>query len=138
MRKLISSQISVGEQPLASDLEKLKNEGVTTVVNLRLEGEEGPLTPAKERALTEKLGLEYHHLPISLGNLDAAQVKELREMLKDRLGPVFVHCGTGQRACSLSLAASGLDTDSIFEGSAKLGFPVQDQRLSAFLKSLKD
>ena len=59
MRKFISSQISAGEQPLASDLEKLKNEGVTTVVNLRLGGEESPLTPAEERVLAEKLGLEY-------------------------------------------------------------------------------
>jgi len=113
MRKFISSQISAGEQPLASDLEKLKNEGVTTVVNLRLGGEESPLTPAEERVLAEKLGLEYHHLPISLDKLDAAQVKELREILKNRPGLVFVHCGTGQRACSLSLAASGLDADSI-------------------------
>jgi hypothetical protein len=40
----------------------------------------------------------------------------------------------GQRVCSLSLAASGLNTDSIFEESAKLGFPVQDQKLRAFLK----
>jgi uncharacterized protein (TIGR01244 family) len=135
MRKLISSQTSAGDQPLAADLEKLKKEGVTTVVNLRLEGEDSPLTPAKERALAEKLGLEYHHLPISFDKLDAAQVKELREILKNRPGPVFVHCGTGQRACSLSLAASGLDADSIFEESARLGFPVWDERLRAFLKS---
>ena len=78
MRKLISSQISAGDQPLAADLEKLKKEGVITVVNLRLEGEDSSLTPAKERALAEKLGFEYHHLPISLDKLDAAQVKELR------------------------------------------------------------
>jgi uncharacterized protein (TIGR01244 family) len=116
-------------------LEKLKKEGVTTVVNLRLEGEESPLTPAEERVLAEKLGLEHHHLPISLDKLDTAQVKELREILTNRPGPVFVHCGTGQRACSLSLATSGLDADSIFEESAKLGFPVRDERLRAFLKS---
>ena len=90
------------------------------------------------RALAEKLGLEYHHLPISLDKLDAAQVKELREILKSRPGPVFVHCGMSQRACSLSLAARGLDADSILEESAKLGFPVQDERLRAFLKSLKE
>jgi uncharacterized protein (TIGR01244 family) len=125
----------VGDQPTAADLEKLKKGGVTTVVNLRLEEEEGPLTAAKERALAEGFGLEYHHLPISFDKLDAARIKELREILKSRPGPAFVHCGTGQRACSLSLAASGLDADSIFEESAKLGFPVWDQRLRVFLKS---
>ena len=138
MHKAISPQVRAGGQPLASDLEKLKREGVTTVVNLRLEGEESPLTPAEERVLSEKLGLAYHHLPASLDNLNANQVKELRDILRNSHGPVFVHCGMGQRACSLSLAASALDADSIFEESAKLGFPVQDERLKAFLKSLKE
>ena len=43
-----------------------------------------------------------------------------------------------QRACSLSLAASGVDADSIFEQASELGFPVQDEKLRAFLKSLKE
>jgi protein tyrosine phosphatase (PTP) superfamily phosphohydrolase (DUF442 family) len=73
-----------------------------------------------------------------LDKLQAGQVKELREILQNSKGPVFVHCGMGQRACSLSLAASGLDPDSILEQARELGFPVQDEKLRAFLKSLKD
>ncbi len=138
MRKTISERVSVGEQPRKADLEELKKDGVTTVVNLRVVGEETPLTPAEERALAEQLGLQYHHLPISLDKLNAAQVKELREILENSKGQVFVHCGLGQRACSFSLAASGVSTDSIFEQARKLGFPVQDEKLRAFLKSLKD
>jgi uncharacterized protein (TIGR01244 family) len=109
---------------------------VTTVVNLRAAGEDTSLSPAEERALAEKLGLQYHHLPISLDKLDAAQVKELREILQNGQGPVFVHCGMGQRACSFSLAASGVDADSILEQAGELGFPVQDEKLEAFLKRL--
>ena len=138
MRKTISQRVSVGEQPRKADLEELKKDGVQTVVNLRVVGEETPLTPAEERALEEQLGLQYHHLPISLDKLNAAQVKELREILENSKGQVFVHCGLGQRACSLSLAASGVSSDSIFEQARKLGFPVQDEKLRAFLKSLKD
>jgi uncharacterized protein (TIGR01244 family) len=138
MRKAISQKVSVGEQPRQSDLEELKKDGVTTVVNLRVAGEETPLTPAEERALAEKLGLQYYHLPISLDKLNATQVKKLREILANSKGQVFVHCGLGQRACSFSLAASGVDTDSIFEQARELGFPVQDEKLKAFLKSLKD
>ena len=137
MRKAIFKQVSVGEQPRQSDLEELKSEGVKTVVNLRLTGEDTPLDPAEERAIVEKLGIQYHHLPISLDKLDAAQVKELREILGKSQGPVFVHCGMGQRACALSLAASGTETDSIFEQARELGFPIQDERLRTFLKSLK-
>jgi uncharacterized protein (TIGR01244 family) len=138
MRKAISQKVSVGEQPGKSDLEELKKDGVTTVVNLRVAGEDTSLTPTEERALAEKLGLQYHHLPISLDKLDAAQVKELREILHASQGPVFVHCGMGQRACSFSLAASSVDADSIFEQAGELGFPVQDEKLKAFLKSLKE
>ena len=115
MRKAISQQVSVGEQPRQSDLEQLKKEGVATVVNLRAVGEDSPLNPAEERAVAEKLGLQYHHLPISLDKLDIDQIKELRKILRNSQGPVFVHCGMGQRACSFSLAASGVDADSIFE-----------------------
>jgi hypothetical protein len=42
----------------------------------------------------------------------------------------------GQRACSFSLAASGVDANSIFEQAGELGFPVQDEKLKAFLKRL--
>jgi len=122
MRKAISQKVSVGEQPRQSDLEELKKDGVTTVVNLRVAGEETPLTPAEERALAEKLGLQYYHLPISLDKLNATQVKKLREILANSKGQVFVHCGLGQRACSFSLAASGVDTDSIFRTGTRAGF----------------
>ena len=138
MRKAISQQVSVGEQPGQSDLEELKKDGVTTVVNLRLALEDSPLNPAEERAIVEKLGLQYHHLPISLDKLDIDQVKELREILRNSQGPVFVHCGIGQRACSFSLAACGVDADSIFEQARELGFPVQDEKLMTFLKSLSE
>ena len=62
---------------------------MTTVVNLRVAGEDTSLTPAEERAIAEKLGLQYHHLPISLDKLDAAQVKELREILQNSQGAGF-------------------------------------------------
>ena len=54
------------------------------------------------------------------------------------IGPVFVHCGVGQRVCSFSFADSGVDADSIFEKARELGFPLQDEKLRAFLRSLKD
>jgi len=138
MRKAISQQVCVGEQPGRSDLEELKRDGVTTVVNLRMPGEASPLTPDEEHALAEKLDLQYYHVPVSFDTLDANQVREIRRILQNSEGPAFVHCGTGELACSFSLAASGVDADSIFEKARQLGFPVQDEKLMAFLKSFQD
>jgi protein tyrosine phosphatase (PTP) superfamily phosphohydrolase (DUF442 family) len=53
MRKPISQHVSVGEQPRESDLEALKKDGVSTVVNLRTASENDPLTPAEEGALVK-------------------------------------------------------------------------------------
>jgi protein tyrosine phosphatase (PTP) superfamily phosphohydrolase (DUF442 family) len=54
MRKAIPQRVSVGEQPRQADLEELKKDGVTTVVNLRLAEEDSSLSPAEERAVAEK------------------------------------------------------------------------------------
>jgi uncharacterized protein (TIGR01244 family) len=135
IHKAISQKVSVGGQPRVFDLEELRKNGVKTVVNLRVTGENSPLTPVEERVLAERLGFQYHHLPLSLDDPTPAQVKELREILQNSQGPVYVHCGMGQRACSISLAASGVEADSIFERSQP-GFPVEDERLAAFLRSL--
>ena len=136
--KEISQKVSVGDQPRETDLERLKKEGVATVVNFRLAAEESPLNPAEERAIAEKLGLfstttfRYHStnsMPIrskSYGKFSGM------------VGTDFVHCGIGQRACSLSLTASGVRTDPIFEQARELGFPVQDEKLRTFLKSLRE
>jgi protein tyrosine phosphatase (PTP) superfamily phosphohydrolase (DUF442 family) len=45
MRKAISQRVSVGEQPGQADLEELKKDGVTTVVNLRVAGEDRRTPP---------------------------------------------------------------------------------------------
>jgi hypothetical protein len=37
-----------------------------------------------------------------------------------------------------SLAAFSVDADSIFEQARELGFPVQDEKLKAFIESLRE
>ena len=82
--------------------------------------------------IAEKLGLQYHHLPISLDKLDIDQVKELRKILRNSQGPVFVHCRN--RTTRMSLTACGVKTDLIFEQARELSFPVQDEKLRLFPK----
>jgi uncharacterized protein (TIGR01244 family) len=132
-RRQISAKVSVGGQPTAAELGGLREQGFATVVNLRLPGEPGQLlAPDDEKAAAAEAGLAYRHIPVSLAELDAAQVDELRAAIDTSTGPVYVHCGAGQRACSLGLLATSTGGD-LAARAAELGLPATDERLVRFV-----
>ena len=113
-------------------------------ITIPAEGEaDQPLTPADEGAAAEAAGLDYHHIPVSLDDLDSTQVARLQAAITASPGPVFVHCGAGQRACALTLlatrgeAAAGSGRE-LAAKAAELGFPVTDPRLARFLEEEAD
>jgi uncharacterized protein (TIGR01244 family) len=138
-RSKISEKVIVGGQPSAEDLRGLREEGVTTIVNLRLDGEDNQaLSPKAEGDEARQVGLSYHHVPVSLANLSRDQIDAVRKVVAEGDGPVYVHCGGGQRGCAFGLLAEGLPSAGhLFDRSAAEGFPVHDERLSTFIKSLK-
>src|SRR4051812_45268207 len=102
----LSGKVVVGGQPSAADLAQLRALGITTVVNLRTVGEASqPLSPSDEAIQVENMGLSYRHVPVSLSALDPKQVDGVRAAIRDAKGPVYVHCGAGQRACAIALLA---------------------------------
>jgi uncharacterized protein (TIGR01244 family) len=135
----ISAKVAVGGQPSAEDLERLRSQGFVAVVNLRGDGEaDQPLPPAEEGDAAAAVGLAYDHIPVSLAALDADQVDKLRAVVDAAQGPVYVHCGAGQRACALSLLAAmdlgnGLAEDLVAKAAAR-GFPITDERLAQFVR----
>jgi protein tyrosine phosphatase (PTP) superfamily phosphohydrolase (DUF442 family) len=81
-------------QPSAGQLEALARDGVATVVDLR-----GTTEPRgfDERALAERLGLDYHNIPVTT-TLGAAEIDAVRALLRDRAGKaVLVHCKSANR-----------------------------------------
>ena len=139
----LSDRLAVGGQPTVDDLHRLRAQGYATVVNLRVPDEAGePLDPAAEGAAAAERGLGYRHLPVALGGLGPGVVERLRQAIEASPGPVYVHCGAGQRACSLSLLATGdkLATigDDLIAQAANLGFPVTDKQLVTFIKELSE
>ena len=136
--KKISAKVMVGQQPSAKELADLRAQGVATVVNLRTEGEKNqPLSPDDEGGEAKAAGLSYHHIPVSIPSLSTQQVKAVREAIQNSEGPVYVHCGAGQRACALSLLVT--ESDGSFEDlvskAAGLGFPVVDDQLRDFIEN---
>lgn len=100
--------IIAGEQPTAADLGDLRDQGIRSVVNLRLASETAVgLTPSQEGRLATELGLAYAHLPVSAEHLSDEDARDFRDVLARLPAPVYVHCGLGQRATALAVVADG-------------------------------
>jgi uncharacterized protein (TIGR01244 family) len=136
-RKL-TDKVTVGGQPSVDDLHTLRAQGYVAVVNLRTEGEAGqPLSPEAEGFAAHELGLDYRHLPVAIPELGPDHVHRLRKAIDQASGPVYVHCGAGQRACALSLLATaepGTRGEALIARAAEAGLPVHDQRLGDFVR----
>lgn len=92
-----SENLITGGQPSSEDLVKLKEAGVTKIINLRAPDEKLPFDEKKE---ADALGFEYVSFPI-VGATDttSANAKKLHALLGDN--KVFVHCVSGNRVGAL-------------------------------------
>ena len=79
----------------------LREKGFATVVNLRLEGEEGA-NVEEGRAAAEAAGMEYIHLPFDSRSPAPGYFDEfLAAVLDEANQPVYIHCGSATRAAAL-------------------------------------
>src|SRR5262245_39686046 len=102
--------ITIADQPTKAELEALKDEGYTGVVNLRHDGEpEQPLSTIEEGTLVRAQGLDYLHYGVGGGPLSAAGVTSVSDFLTHHAdGKVLVHCRKGARAAALVLLHEAL------------------------------
>lgn len=88
-----------GGQPAAADWSRLRQQGVSTVINLRTDAE------MRGRAEADKVaaaGMAYQRLPIAgAADIDAAHADELWQRIEAATGPVLVHCASGNRVGAL-------------------------------------
>jgi uncharacterized protein (TIGR01244 family) len=95
----VEDGVAVGGQPTAEQVPSLAVEGYRTVVNLRLETEfdQSPVILAARRA-----GMSHVNVPISSKEpTDEAVDQFLRVTDDPGIYPVFIHCGSGNRAAAL-------------------------------------
>ncbi|BAI74010.1 hypothetical protein AZL_a04790 (plasmid) [Azospirillum sp. B510] len=113
-------KLLAGEQPSGDDLDVLKAQGVRSVVNLREDGErDRPSIPAEEGRQAEALGLSFVHLPVTVPELSPELVEQFRRTVDALPGPVYVHCGLGQRAVTLALIVDAQDTGASAEDAIR-------------------
>jgi protein tyrosine phosphatase (PTP) superfamily phosphohydrolase (DUF442 family) len=87
---LVSDQFCTGGQPKLEALEKLKSEGVKSILNLRQPSEH---RAADEEAKAKELGLKYFNIPVVYRDPKEEQATEFLKITDDpKNRPVFIHC----------------------------------------------
>lgn len=86
----VSDQYCTGGQPKLEALEKLKAEGVKSIINLRQPSEH---RAADEEAKAKELGLKYFNIPVVYASPKEEQATEFLKITDDPANrPVFIHC----------------------------------------------
>jgi uncharacterized protein (TIGR01244 family) len=100
----VGHNIAVGGQPTSEELAQLRQAGFRAVINLRQNGEPvQALSPAEEGRQAAAIGLAYRHVPVSSLDLQPDRVDAFKAAVESLPGPIYVHCGAGQRATALAL-----------------------------------
>lgn len=93
----VDATVACGGATTPEAVQKLKADGFTSIVNLRLASEPGANVEAS-KAAAEKAGVKYFHLPLQASAPDDKVVDQFLDVVQKRENqPVFVHCGTANR-----------------------------------------
>lgn len=135
--------ITVGGQPSAEELRRLKQQGFAAVINLRTHAEEDqPLQPDEEGELVRSLGMEYMHLPVAADSLKDVKVDAFRDELDKLPEPIFVHCSSGKRAGAFTMMDMAVKEDmsgqEAVQQAEQMGFECDVPELEAFVKDYID
>lgn len=137
MIRKINDRLSVAPQIDPADVVEAARAGFVAIINNRPDNEEvGQPDSDAVRTVAETLGLAYHAIPVTMGNMSAAHVEAMRRALDSANGPVLAFCRSGTRSTNLwalAEASRGEDPAGLVEAAAAAGYdlngirPVLDQ-----------
>ena len=91
----VNDQFCTGGQPRLEHLQKLKDEGVKAIINLRPPSEH---RAAEEEARAKELGLRYFNIPVVFGEPKGEQATEFLKITDNPANrPAFIHCSSAIR-----------------------------------------
>jgi len=129
-----------GGQPSAAGLEKLKQRGISTIIDLRNPGEK----KFDEDRLAQKLGMKIIDMPMDCTAPTKKQVSTLYTAVdkakEGKSGPVFVHCahGSDRTGCLIGLwrvSKEGWSYDDAYKEMRKYYFTPKFVHLSEAVRS---
>lgn len=91
----VNPEFCTGGQPQLEQLAKLKAQGITTIINLRLPSEHDA---DAEESKAQELGLKYYNIPVIPDQPQDEQVVQFLRITDDPANrPAFIHCTAAVR-----------------------------------------
>jgi uncharacterized protein (TIGR01244 family) len=116
-------------QPDAAAFGVFAEQGYTTVIDLRTEGEDRGLD---ESGVVEELGMDYVSLPIGRDAISFDSARSLEKLISEADGPVLIHCGSGNRVgalLALRKSLAGADDEAALEYGKEGGMTGLESRV---------
>lgn len=96
---MLTDDYGVAPQVLADDIAAIADAGFVAIICNRPDNEDpGQPMAADIRAECDKLGVSFHHIPVSGMPLAADAITEQRRIVEASEGRVLAYCRSGQRA----------------------------------------
>ncbi|MBS7670856.1 TIGR01244 family sulfur transferase [Croceicoccus gelatinilyticus] len=106
----IDDQFAVSPQITPADVEKIADEGFTTIICNRPDSEEaGQPTSVAIAKAAKQAGLDFHLIAVSGGAFPETAVARFRGVRQAAEGPVLAYCRTGTRSMTLETLANPED-----------------------------
>jgi uncharacterized protein (TIGR01244 family) len=121
----LESTIACGGATTLDGIQELKKLGYKSIINLREASETGANVDVSALA-AKNAGIKYVHIPMNRNTADPAVADQfLKAIVDTEAQPVFVHCGSGNRAAAMwmikRMVIDGWDADKAGMEAAALG-----------------
>lgn len=98
----LTEACAVAAQIQPADVATLQQDGFVTIVCNRPDNEDpGQPTAAAVASECERLGVAFHHLPVSHDGISAEMVERFKKIIADSDGALLAYCRSGQRSSVL-------------------------------------
>ena len=95
----LTDDYAVTPQILVDDVASIAAAGFVAIICNRPDDEEPDQAFAAEiSAACAKVGLSFHHIPVSSMPIPPEDIQQQRDIIEESAGPVLAYCRSGQRS----------------------------------------
>lgn len=139
--KKVSPRFFVSEQISLNDTGLAAAQGIKIIICNRLENETADQPRTEDIAdAASGVGIEFLHIPVSVGKITEANITEFAAAYKNAQGPILAYCRSGLRSTSLwaLVEAASMDINSILAAAKDAGYDLTALRSRLELQAAKE